>query len=101
MHRMLTTSVLLAGGLLVGTAYAVPLPDPSRRTTTLDDYACGPGFHLTLWGDCRTNYWRRSPPMPPEVYHRGFYGWVAPLDWRDVPPPPPPSDWLRHRTDDD
>ncbi|WP_409566591.1 GCG_CRPN prefix-to-repeats domain-containing protein [Rhizobium leguminosarum] len=37
------------------------------------DYSCGRGFHLTPWGVCRPNGWRRSPPPY----------------WGHRPPPPP------------
>src|SRR4029077_9983936 len=101
MNRILIASTLLAGCILGGAANAMPMPETSMPATAqksiLVDYACGPGWHLSQWGHCRPNYWRRRPPS--YVYHRGYYGWNGPPGWRDRGPPP---GWRHdHREDGD
>ena len=78
------------GGLAVSSAEAMPVPAavaiPAVAGTVAEapvvkvDYACGRGWHLTRWGECRPNRW--GPP-------RG-YGW-------GYDRPPPPRGWYGHR----
>ncbi|HEY0121457.1 MAG TPA: hypothetical protein VGC14_06820 [Rhizobium sp.] len=72
------------GGLAVSSAEAMPVPavgTVAAAPVVKVDYACGRGWHLTPWGECRPN--RRGPP-------RGYYGWGN-------RPPPPPWGWHGHR----
>ncbi|MBB3612895.1 hypothetical protein [Rhizobium sp. BK602] len=73
------------GGLAVSSAEAMPIsaagPIPAVGTAAAApvvkvDYACGRGWHLTRWGECRPNRWGR-----PRGYGYGYY--------RPAPPPPP------------
>ncbi|MBB6486571.1 GCG_CRPN prefix-to-repeats domain-containing protein [Rhizobium lusitanum] len=102
MNRILITSTLLAGCFLGGTANAMPALEAGMAATeqkpVLVDYACGPGWHLTRWGNCRRNYWQ---PSPGYGYRRGYYGWYGPPGWRDRGPPPGWRHHHHHENDDD
>lgn len=99
MKHILITSALLTGCFLSGAASAMTMPELNRpatgRSAVLIDYACGPGWHLSQWNDCRPNYTR---PPPRYVYHRNYYGWYGPPGWRDRGPPP---GWRHHDREDD
>ncbi|MBX5157929.1 hypothetical protein HJB89_12465 [Rhizobium sp. NZLR8] len=85
-------AALLAGSLSVGTAEAMPMGTINVQSNvtsdvTKVDYACGRGWHLTRWGECRPN-WRRPPPVafyggPPRWgWERRHRDWDGPR-WRD------------------
>jgi len=96
-------TALVLGGVAASTAQAMPSPAPIDAAKTSQivnvDYACGRGWHLTRWGECRPN-WRRPPPVafyggPPrwgwERRHRDWDGprwsherrWDRDRRWRD------------------
>ncbi|MGO7998337.1 GCG_CRPN prefix-to-repeats domain-containing protein, partial [Rhizobium ruizarguesonis] len=58
MKELSIAAALLAGSLSIGTAEAMPMGTINvQRNVTKVDYACGRGWHLTRWGECRRN-WR-------------------------------------------
>lgn len=76
-------AALVIGGLSVVSAEAMPMA-PVRADTaassavTKVDYACGPGWRLTRWGECRPRFHR---PPPPRYWHRSSqwgWGWDRP-----------------------
>ncbi|WP_152096616.1 hypothetical protein [Rhizobium dioscoreae] len=74
----------LLGSLVVSSAEAMPIPAVGTAASApivKVDYACGRGWHLTRWGECRPNRW--GPPPRRWGYYR--------------PPPPPPWGWHGHR----
>ncbi|WP_092714470.1 GCG_CRPN prefix-to-repeats domain-containing protein [Rhizobium multihospitium] len=74
----------LFGSLVVSSAEAMPIPAVGTAASVpivKVDYACGRGWHLTRWGECRPNRW--GPPPRRWGYYR--------------PPPPPPWGWHGHR----
>ncbi|ASW05099.1 hypothetical protein FBZ98_10912 [Rhizobium sp. ERR 922] len=74
----------LFGSLVVSSAEAMPIPAVGTAASApivKVDYACGRGWHLTRWGECRPNRW--GPPPRRWGYYR--------------PPPPPPWGWHGHR----
>jgi hypothetical protein len=85
MKKLMIASAILIGGFISTAAEAMPTGAPMGSVASTPsnlvqvDYACGPGFHQTPWGDCRRNGWRRPPPPP------RFYGHHR----------PPPRDWDR------
>ena len=87
MKNLIIASAILIGGLVSTAANAMPAISIARAPTTIVqvDYACGPGYHQTPWGDCRRNGWRRPTPPP------RFYGHHRP------PPPWEHREWRRHR----
>lgn len=75
----------LLGGLVVSSAEAMPIPAVGTTAAVpivKVDYACGPGRHVTRWGECRSNRW--GPPPR--------YGWGG-----GYHRPPPPWGWHGHR----
>jgi hypothetical protein len=77
-------AALLIGLPAVSAAEAMPVAPVEHgqlNKAVLIDYACGRGFHITPWGDCRPNWRRPPPPRPRYVYRERRYGW-------DRPPPP-------------
>ena len=89
MKKLIITAALVISGFVATAANAMPTVAFSKAPSSVVhvDYACGRGFHVTPWGECRPNGWRRPPP-PYWGHHR--------------PPPPPywdrhrPRDWHRH-----
>ncbi|WP_337270615.1 GCG_CRPN prefix-to-repeats domain-containing protein [Oryzifoliimicrobium ureilyticus] len=79
--KVLTLAVGFAtAGLTVAEAMPIAsVSEPSAAPVVKVDYACGRGFHLSRWGDCRPNW--GGPP--PRRYIYRDYG------WRHRPPPPP------------
>lgn len=69
MKKLIIASAILIGGLVSTAANAMPVGAVTTAPTHIVqvDYACGPGYHQTPWGDCRRNGWRRPPP-PPRFY---------------------------------
>jgi hypothetical protein len=50
----------LLGGLAVSSAEAMPIPAVGTTAAVpvvKVDYACGRGWHVTRWGECRPNRW--------------------------------------------
>ncbi len=124
MKALSIAAALLAGSLSIGSAQAMPMGtinveskvtsdatkgdatkgdatkgDATKGDVTKVDYACGRGWHLNRWGECRRN-WRRPPPVafyggPPrwgwERRHRDWDGprwrherrWDRERRWRD------------------
>lgn len=81
-------AALVIGGLSAISAEAMPVAPLSADTAassdvTKVDYACGRGWHLTRWGECRRNEYRRyAPPVryghrPPPRWGWGG-GWERP-----------------------
>ncbi|TAU79598.1 hypothetical protein ELI41_32030 (plasmid) [Rhizobium leguminosarum] len=84
-------AALLAGSLSVGAAHAMPNGTPTVQSNVVNvDYECGRGWHVTPWGDCKPNRWRRPPPpevffggpQPPWGWDEPHRGWDRPR-WRD------------------
>ncbi len=88
MRLHLMAAALVFGGLAVSPAVAMPTGAglagvEKEAPVVLADYACGRGWHVTPWGECRPNGWRRGPP---------------PRYWGHRPPPPPYGyGWRDHR----
>ncbi len=54
MKALSIAAALLVGGLSIGTAEATPMGTINvQSNVTKVDYACGRGWHLTRWGECR------------------------------------------------
>lgn len=94
MKAFLLAAALLMSGPVVSQAQPMSLAPVGQGA--LDgpslvqqvDYACGPGWRQTRYGDCVP---RRGPP--PDRYYR-----PPPHDWGWAPPPPryrppPPPQW--------
>src|SRR5262249_47175453 len=73
--RMFAAAIAMCGfGVSVAEAMPIaPVNGIAAKNTVLVDYACGRGYHLTRWGNCRPN-WNRPPPPgsrgangPPQV----------------------------------
>lgn len=89
MKTILLASALLICGLTAYSADAMPIaPLKAPSDVTRVDYACGRGWHLNDWGECRPNRWHRRPPpywgdRPPPRYG---WGWDGPRserrEWR-------------------
>lgn len=76
---VITTAVLL-GGLAVSSAQAMPTAvapaHVEKNAAVINvDYACGRGWHVTPWGECRPNGWRRPPPRYWDDRRPARYGW--------------------------
>jgi hypothetical protein len=101
MRTLIIASTFVLTGLTCGGVNAMPslnVAPAVANAPVLVDYACGRGFHLNEWGDCRPNYWRRPPP-PRYIYDRGpREGWDGPRGWDDRRPPPRWG-WRHHRDD--
>jgi hypothetical protein len=88
-------AALVIGSLSAVSAEAMPMA-PARADTaapsaiTKVDYACGPGWRLNRWGECRPRFYR---PPPPRYWHRPSprwgWGWERPRHRRD-------RDWGRY-----
>ncbi|WP_431321089.1 GCG_CRPN prefix-to-repeats domain-containing protein [Rhizobium sp. YTU87027] len=100
--RMIAVAIAMCGfGVSVAEAMPVaPMNGIAAPNTVLVDYACGRGYHLTRWGNCRPN-WNRPPPPRYGWRDDRRYGWGGPprYGWRyersygwDRPPP-----WARDR----
>jgi len=102
MKALSIAAALLAGSLSIGTAEAMPSGKINVQSNiTTVDYACGRGWHMTQWGDCRPN--RRRPQVM--FYYGGppRWGWERPRrDW-DGPRWRHERGWGHHRRwrDDD
>lgn len=85
MKKLVIAAALVVTGFAATAANAMPAVSFSKSPSSVVqvDYACGRGFHITPWGECRSNGWRRPPP-PYWGHHR----------------PPPPPHWDRHRPRD-
>ncbi|MGO4352409.1 hypothetical protein AB4Z25_10765 [Rhizobium sp. RAF36] len=75
-------AALVIGGLSALSAEAMPVAplavdNAAASDVTKVDYACGRGWHMTRWGECRRNDYRRHAP-PVRYWHR---------------PPPPRWGW--------
>lgn len=90
----LFASILLAAGTMTSAASALPVPPAPKvpGAITQVGWACGPGWHLTPWGNCAPN----RPFYRPWGYWGGYWGpprFFAPRPyWR---PWPPPRYWRR------
>ena len=84
--RMIAAAIAMCGfGVTAAEAMPVaPLNGVAAKNTVLVDYACGRGYHLTRWGNCRPNWDRPPPPR---------YGWRADRRYGWDRPPP----WVRGR----
>ncbi|NLS02763.1 DUF2613 domain-containing protein [Rhizobium sp. P32RR-XVIII] len=74
-------AALVIGGLSVVSAEAMPMAPVHADTAassavTKVDYACGPGWRLTRWGECRPRFHRPPPRWGWERshYRRDWYG---------------------------
>jgi hypothetical protein len=96
MKLSVIVAAFLFGGLAATSVDAMPIAAPAiaeqASPVVKVDYACGRGWHLTPWGACRPNEWRRPPPRywghrPPPPYGWGYYrprhyGWYyGPPRW--------------------
>jgi len=103
MKTLFIAAALLAGSLSIGTAEAMPSGTIKVDSNVIRvDYACGRGWHVTRWGECRRN-WRR--PSGVVFYYGGppRRGWDRPRrDW-DGPGWRHERRWDHHRRwrDDD
>ncbi|MBN9082706.1 MAG: hypothetical protein J0I16_14475 [Rhizobiales bacterium] len=86
--KNLTAAILFGGIATVSAtaASAMPIsPKPEiAATTTLVDWQCGPGWHITPWGRCAVNAWIAPVPVvrpygwyAPRPFYRP-YGWYGP-----------------------
>lgn len=92
MRKTMIAIAIAMSGFGISAAEAMPIAAaPAGVTNNVQqvDYACGRGYHITRWGECRPN-WRRPPP--PRYYHGWghrppprYYGW---RDDRGYRPPP-------------
>ncbi|WP_440412675.1 GCG_CRPN prefix-to-repeats domain-containing protein [Neorhizobium petrolearium] len=76
MRIIIITAVMIAGSLIGTATNAMPIGHvkaPTASPVVSVDWACGRGYHLNRWGECRPNRWR-SPP-------RRHYGWDRPRGW--------------------
>nr|WP_081760665.1 hypothetical protein [Rhizobium sp. CF080] len=92
MRRIILAASLVAACLFGGTANAMPIGSvavPAKPAAEKVDWACGRGYHLNRWGDCRPNRW--SPPPPPRYSHR--WDRRDRWDYRG----PPRREWRDHR----
>jgi hypothetical protein len=69
-------AALVIGGLSAVSAEAMPMAPvqadaAASSAITKVDYACGPGWRLTRWGECRPRF-NRPPPA------RWGWGWDRP-----------------------
>jgi hypothetical protein len=77
MRKTITAIAIALTGLGATVAEAMPMGAVQSGVTNnivKVDYACGRGFHVTPWGDCRPN-WRRPPPPRYERRYQRDYGW--------------------------
>lgn len=76
--RMTTIALAIAmSGFGVSIAEAMPIApveSGATKNAVLVDYACGRGYHLTPWGNCRPN-WRQPPPPRYGWRYERSYGW--------------------------
>lgn len=102
--RMTTIAAAVAifgfGGSIAQAMPIATIDHAPAAKAELVDYACGRGFHLSQWGNCRPD-WRRPPP-PRYRYARPYrdgyyrppprYGWreERAYGWGHRPPP-----WVR------
>jgi hypothetical protein len=64
MRKTMIAMAIALSGFGVSVAEAMPIgavQSGATNNVVQVDYACGRGFHVTPWGDCRPN-WRRPPP---------------------------------------
>ncbi|SIQ15032.1 hypothetical protein SAMN05880590_102278 [Rhizobium sp. RU35A] len=97
MKMFVSAIVLSLAG--AGAALAGPVAPPAIAASQAApglvqqvDYACGPGWRLTRWGDCVP----RRPPPPPRYYRPPpppEWGWGPPPRHWHRPPPPPAWGW--------
>lgn len=92
MRRLVIAAALVASGFAATAANAMPTVSFSKAPSSVVrvDYECGRGFHVTPWGECRPNRWRRPPPPPP------YWGHHRPAYWGGYHRPPPPPPWHHH-----
>jgi hypothetical protein len=97
MKSSLIATALVLAGLAASSAEAMPVAaGPAgvgkEAPVVRIDYACGRGWHVTPWGECRPNRWRRPPPpyywghRPPPRYGWGDYRPRYHRDWHRPPP---------------
>jgi len=75
--HLFAAAVILTTAAAASTAQAMPAaPGGLRQGSPViqADWACGRGFHMTRWGNCRPNWeqprWRRPPPRFYDEYER-------------------------------
>ncbi|MGK6316315.1 GCG_CRPN prefix-to-repeats domain-containing protein [Neorhizobium sp. DT-125] len=76
MRKFIIATALFAGSLFGTGANAMPVGSintPAASPIVSVDWACGRGWHLNRWGECRPNRWRPPP--------RRHYGWDRPRGW--------------------
>ncbi|KQV10535.1 hypothetical protein ASC97_17520 [Rhizobium sp. Root1203] len=101
--RMTTIALAIAmSGFGVSIAEAMPIApieSGATKNAVLVDYACGRGYHLTPWGNCRPNWRQPPPPRYGWRYERSYgwgnrppprHGWRDDRSWDHRPPP-----WMR------
>jgi len=75
MRNIIIAAALLAGSLTGTAANALPVghvKTATPPTVVSVDWACGRGWHLNRWGECRPSRWRPPPRR---------YGWDRPHRW--------------------
>jgi hypothetical protein len=102
MRKTMIAMAIALSGFVVSGAEAMPMAAVQSGATNSIvqvDYACGRGYHVTPWGDCRPN-WRRPPPPRYERRYERSYGWghrpPPRYGWRDDRGHRPPP-WARDR----
>jgi|EndMetStandDraft_7_1072992.scaffolds.fasta_scaffold207274_2 hypothetical protein len=104
MRKTIIAMAIALSGFGVSVAEAMPMGAVQSGATSNSnivqvDYACGRGYHVTPWGDCRPN-WRRPPPPRYERRYERRYGWghrpPPRYGWRDDRGHRPPP-WARDR----
>ncbi|WP_087002610.1 GCG_CRPN prefix-to-repeats domain-containing protein [Rhizobium sullae] len=90
-------AALVIGGLSAVSAEAMPMApahaEPAAPSAiTKVDYACGPGWRLTRWGECRPRFYRPPPRYWGPPPQRWGWGWERPRHHRHDRD----RDWGRH-----
>ncbi|TCU19248.1 GCG_CRPN prefix-to-repeats domain-containing protein [Rhizobium sullae] len=90
-------AALVIGGLSAVSAEAMPMApahaEPAAPSAiTKVDYACGPGWRLTRWGECRPRFYRPPPRYWGPPPQRWGWGWERPRHHRHDRD----RDWRRH-----
>ena len=99
--RMIAAAIAMFGfGASMAEAMPIaPVNGIAAQNTVLVDYACGRGYHLTPWGNCRPNWRQPPPPRYGWRYERSYgwgnrppprHGWRDDRSWDHRPPP-----WMR------
>lgn len=91
MRMTMIAAAIAVFGFGGGMAEAMPIAPidhaPAAKAEPVD-YACGRGFHLNQWGNCRRNWDRPPPPR---------YGWRNDRRDRWDRRPPPRYGWREER----